>query len=434
MVGLKVVGSQSPVLSARVLVALAMAVIATERVALADTIFEAIATTSAGATDNALASPTGQTETADGFGIISVGARSLFRGGRSRGMVGLQLMRTQFLVATAGNVTSGTLTLGSEINLNAALDLTLGGNAALSQTTGIALGDPATATPQAALSAPHTYVTSTVTQGLTYAPNPRHTYLEVLNVSQVRYLDQSDIPAASQLPTNTAVMGRLRANWSWALDTFSIEATMTDSYLPHPTPGATGIFAQGNVLMPQLLVGWRRELTARWSGEIQAGALALVNDDGKHVIAPAGRAALEYRDLGWFASLVVSQAPVANLFLGQATVSDQALARLSLPLDKRELVILTGVGSYIFARLTDSQGNLTRGFTQWSAGPSLMMRFAHLPFVAALEYTLTDQTGDDGSGAGAIPSLVRQTLMLTFGGTFAWGPGTPPLLHGSSEL
>ncbi len=428
---MRVVGNQSAVFGSRVRVVttLAILLIAAERIALAETVFEVVATTSAGATDNALASPTGQAETSDGFGIVSVGGRSLYRGARSREMFGLQLMRTQYLVARAGDVTSGTLTLASEINLNAALDFTLGASAMLSETTGIALGDPATVTPEAVLSAPHTYLASAVNQGLAYAPNTRHSYLELLSVSQVRYLGQSEA-----LPTNTAVMGRLRANWSWVRDTLSIEATLTDSYLPFATPGAIGIFAQGTVLMPQLLLGWRRELSLRWSGELQAGALALVNLDGKGVVAPAGRATLEYRDTAWFATLVASQAPVANLYLGQATVSDQVLARLSLPLDKRELVILSGVGSYIFARLTDGQGNLTRGFTQWSAGPSLMVRFAHLPFLGAVEYTLTDQTGDDGTGGGVIPSLVRQTLMVTFGGTFAWGPGTPPLLHGSSEL
>lgn len=424
-------GNQSAVFGSRLLVATALAglVFVAGRFALADTVFEAIATTSAGATDNALASPTGQAETSDGFGIVSVGGRSIYRGARSREMLGLQLMRTQYLVARAGDVTSGNLTLASEISLNAALDLTLGANATLSQTTGVALGDPATVTPEAVLTAPHTYLASMANQGLAYAPNARHSYLELLSVSQVRYLGQSEV-----LPTNTAVMGRLRANWTWVRDTLSIEATMTDSYLPYATPGAIGIFSQGTVLMPQLLLGWRRELSVRWSGEIQAGALALVNLDGKGLVAPAGRASLEYRDTAWFATMVASQAPVANLYLGQATVSDQVLARLSLPLDKRELVILSGVGSYIFARLTDGQGNLTRGFTQWSAGPSLMVRFAHLPLLAAMEYTLTDQTGDDGTGSGAIPSLVRQTLMITVGGTFAWGPGTPPLLHGAGEL
>jgi hypothetical protein len=403
---------------------LAVLVIAAERPSLAETVYELAAATSVGATDNASASPTGEARVRDGFGIATVGGRARHRGARSTDVVGLQLVRTQFLTDSEADSTSGNFVGASEMNLTAAWDLRLGANALLSRTTGVTSGSPDVAMPQGVLAAPLTFLNTGVTENLSYTPNPRLAYAESLAFGQVRYLND-----AIDAPTNTVVTGQLRVDWSLARDTLSAEGTLTDSYMPRPAPGATGVFSQGNVFLAQLLAGWRRELSVRWSAELHAGALELFNLDGHAVIAPSGRGVLEFRRVPWFATLIVSQLPVANLYLGQATVSDQALARLSLPLTSRELVVVSGFGGFTSARLVDSQGHLARAYDQWSVGTSLTARFARLPFAGALEYTFIDQNGDSGS-AGAIPSLVRQTVMLVFGGTFLWGPGTPSLLRG----
>jgi hypothetical protein len=313
------------------------------------------------------------------------------------------------------------------MNLTPNLSLTLGASVVLSRTTGVTLlVSPDVATPQGMLAVPLTYFSTGVTQALDYTATPRLAYAETLVFAQLRYLTD-----AIAIPTATALTGRLKGGLSFTRDTFSLEGVLTDSYVPGTASafGATGVFAHGNVFLASLLAGWRRELSMRWSTELQGGALAIFTLDGHSLIAPSGRAALEFRRMPWFTTLVVSQTPASNLFLGQVTVSDQALVRLALPLDIHELMVLSGVGGYTYARVADAEGRLVRGYDQWSAGASFAARLARLPLTGALEYSLAYQGGNTGSG-GTIPSLVRQTVMLTVSGTFLFGPGTPPLFSG----
>ena len=84
----------------------------------------------------------------------------------------------------------------------------------------------------------------------------------------------------------------------------------------------------------------------------------------------------------------MAQQAAPNLFLGEATLNDQVLARFALPLTRAELVFVTGFASYIYARLANDQGTLGRAFDQRTAGAGISARVLSLPFVANLQYTI----------------------------------------------
>ena len=64
--------------------------------------------------------------------------------------------------------------------------------------------------------------------------------------------------------------------------------------------------------------------------------------EGNGIIAPAGVASLIFARHPWFATLAVSQQASPNLYLGQATLNDAALARVALPLTRSDLLFVTG--------------------------------------------------------------------------------------------
>jgi hypothetical protein len=150
---------------------------------------------------------------------------------------------------------------------------------------------------------------------------------------------------------------------------------------------------------------------------------------GPGVIAPGGRASINYRRLPWYLTLGVAQTAEPNLYLGEATISDRILLRIALPLTQRELVFVTGVAGYTYGRIANEQRQLEKAFDQRSAGLTVTGRLPRLPFWAALEYLVVDQNGEMPSGR-VFPSLFRQTVLLSIGAMLVWGAGEPPLFRG----
>jgi hypothetical protein len=184
--------------------------------------------------------------------------------------------------------------------------------------------------------------------------------------------------------------------------------------------------------LAELRARWHRSVGPSLTTDLEAGVAATFRSGGDAQVGPTALAGAGYhRDL-WFATLIVSQTQLPNPFLGQITVNDQALARLVLPLTRRELVALAGFASYLYASTGEAY---TRLYDQRAAGAVLSARFARRPFWASLEYTYLDQHGGVVATAPTAPvqsagTLHRQVLILSVGGAFAWGPGTPPLFHG----
>jgi hypothetical protein len=53
-----------------------------------------------------------------------------------------------------------------------------------------------------------------------------------------------------------------------------------------------------------------------------------------------------------------------------------------------------------------------------------------MPVWASIDYSYTDQEGSMSAMGGVIPSRTRNAVILTLGGSFVFGKGTPPIFHG----
>jgi hypothetical protein len=200
------------------------------------------------------------------------------------------------------------------------------------------------------------------------------------------------------------------------------------------TPAAGGTtttinFAQGQTFTTELLAGWEHDLGAVWTTVVAAGPMAVFQVGGPYIFGAAAVAGLTYHRRPWFASLILSQTPAPNLYLGIMTINDEAFLRLALPLTRNERVFVAGFGSAIYARVPENQLDFTRAFDQETVGASLTTQSAKLPLAAGLQYTFTIQHGGT-SRLGGTPDVERQVLMLTVTGLFGWGPGTAPLFKG----
>jgi hypothetical protein len=165
-----------------------------------------------------------------------------------------------------------------------------------------------------------------------------------------------------------------------------------------------------------------------WTAEAKAGALGIFDFHGIDVIQPAGLATIGYRHLAWFATLQVSQLAVPNVFVAAATISDQAIARLAIPLSSNERYYVMGYGAYNYGRLVDNAGT-HYGFEQRNAGISLTARHERIPLWASLDYIFGSQLGNIGRG-GSIPDLDRQAVMFTVGYVFSTDRESLPIFHG----
>src|SRR5262249_18486986 len=160
-------------------------------------------------------------------------------------------------------------------------------------------------------------------------------------------------------------------------------------------------------------------LSPLWSTTVQGGPLVLVNLEGTGVLAPAGNATISYTRFPWFAALSLSQAPAANIYFGDATITDQIMVRLGLPLTRRGLIYVGGHGSYIYARIANGSAQLSRDFDQFSGGLSLYVRFGRLPFAGGATYMALSQRGS-AQPNHEIPDLARQAVLLSVSGVLSF--------------
>jgi hypothetical protein len=398
----------------------------------AELVFEMGPAASVGWTDNAANAPTDLPSQADEFASLSVTGRVHYRGSRTDQALGYRFSATRYLHLSVLDTLSQELAWVSTYNLTAQLDLTLGASAMLARLTSYTFDNPALGgDPQAVRNGNLEYLSTTATQGLKYSPTARHHYLETFQVTRVAYLSGS-------LPVTIYAAGDLRAAWDAARDTGTLELTVSDTYVPTytPVPSPTGAASAplpasetGQRLFVQLLGGWKRDLSPTWSVDASLGALVISDLSGDGFWAPAGIADLVYRRFTWFATLSVSQTTAPNFFIGGATLNDQAIARLTLPLNHSELLFVGGYASYTYARVADDSAH-EKVFDLTSVGASLTAHARRSPLWGSLDYAFAEQHGSSLAIFGDVPTRRRQVVLVTIGGSFDFGPGTPPLFRG----
>ena len=389
----------------------------------ADMILQLVPSLGVGITDNAANATTDAARRSDGFATVALGASGRSTGALTTHSLAYQLAYTRFFQSLGPSTLTNGLAWTSAFKPTARLDVALTASVLLSRLARVDPNDLTTVMPQAAVGGTNYFLSTAVGQTLLYQPTGTRTLEQGLTVAQVRYLG-----ASSDLPTTTFIQGRARGSLQVGLNSYFLDVQLSDAYTP-VDPAIVGASATGHTLLARVLAGWQRELSPSWSSSIAAGPTALAKPEGPVIIAPAGYATLNFARRPWFATLTVAQQAAPNLFLGEATLNDQVLARLALPLTRTDLVFVTGFASYIYARLANDQGTLGRAFDQRTAGVGVSGRVQSLPFVATLQYTIIDQNGS-ALGGRVFPDLFRQTLLLNVSGVFMWGKGTPPLFGG----
>jgi hypothetical protein len=347
-----------------------------------------------------------------------------YEGARSHLTAGYRLALTR-LLESGTNLTTNELFASSAFTLSPFWDLNLGAAGAISTTSRLEVRDPTTTTPQPTPSGNLIYLASGATENLIFAPTPSWRFVQTLAGSRIDYL------TAAPVPDSLALTAGLRVDLVSLPSSFSIDARITDFYLKGTPAMAIGPFTQGHNYLAQVLFGWNRELSARWAGELQLGPAAMFRAGGPMIVIPGAVATLRYRQQTWFANLAVSQVTTANMFAGVATVNDQAVLRVGLPLTRNEQTVLAGTASYAYGRTGTQDGDLVRAFDVWMVGASLSRRLGRTPLLASLQYSVLNQRGTADQG-GQIPTLIRQTLMLSLTGLFTWGPAPPPEFGGAA--
>jgi hypothetical protein len=383
----------------------------------------------AGATDNARITTAGQERVSDTYTFVGGNMRLIYKHARMTLTAAYQGAYTQYLREGAFSTFTNNLGLRSAFDLSALWKLGFGANGTLTRASGLNPLDPTVVTPQAAVAGSTLYLGTGVSQDLAYEPTPREGYLETLSVTQLRYLESVRNGVAVDLPTTTFVGLGLIGFREMGLNRFSLELNVGDSIRESSAGQASNPNVDGHTFLGRLLAGWRRELSPVWTTSLQVGPSVLFRLDGSGVLAPAFVGSLDYKRLPWYASLTALQSPAPNLFLGQATISDQVIARLALPLTRSERLFVGGYGGYVYARIASAQQDTVRVYDQIFGGLSLTGRIPKMPLVVALSYLVLSQRGSATPGT-AVPDLARQVVFLTLRGEFAWGPGTPPMFGG----
>ena len=415
-----------------------MTIGAVARPARAEVVFDLLPDLALGVNDNKVAD---LAPVRDEFVTAGVGSQLRYAGARVTHTLGNRLSRSHFFQGRGTDTTTDALTWLSTWDPLAVLQVRLGAGAAVSRVSGVDIFDPTTTVPGGAAAGNAEYLATTANEAVRYQPSPRFAFLESVTAGRVDFLPHNDA-----FPTTFQLAGQLRAERLAALDTIYVDARLSDFYAT-ATPFNAGTFAQGHNLVAQVLFGWRRILSPFWTSELQAGPLLVFRPSGGSILSFAGLASLSYQGTAqgtpWFATLNLSRSPAPNLFLGQATITDQVLLRLALPLDRRQTIFVTGFAAYLYARQvgTDVEGTntLDRLFDQITSGAALIARMSQHPFFASLAYTFVIQRGSTYTVQRAMmpPDVVRlddlrrRTLLLSVGGAFAWGPGTPRFFGGA---
>jgi hypothetical protein len=232
-------------------------------------------------------------------------------------------------------------------------------------------------------------------------------------------------------PTTTLLTLALSGNRLVGRETLMLDLMVSDMVTQFDSSVAVDPSRTGHTLFARLLAGWRHELSTFWSTTLQAGPSVIVRLDGNGVLAPAAVATLGYANMPWYAALTLAQTPMAHPYVGEATITDQALARLAVPVARSERIFVGGYGGYIYARVANGEAQLDRLFDAFVAGASLTYRFKSVPLAAAASYMVLSQRGSSLPGRGEIADYARQYMLISLRADLAWGPGTPPLFGGA---
>lgn len=400
-------------------------------VARGDVITEADSSVGVGATDNVAGVPdnvTGQTRTSASFTTITGTLRLRYHGARVDHALGYRLAYTRYLFVDNGfNTLSHNVAWLSRADLTAKWQLQGGANATITRTAGVDPNDPTMVMPQAAVAGSVLYLAGQANQTLSYKPDAKSDYVEVLSASHLRYLESPVVNGVSvNLPRTTALTLTLSGDRLSGRETYLVELAASDMYTQTDAVGPVDPTTYGHTLLGRLLVGWKHDLSPVWSTELEAGPSVMLRLDGSGVLAPAAVATLAYNRVPWSAALIATQTPALNPFLGQATISDQILAHAALPLTRSELFYFGAYGGYVYARVANGSAQLDRAYDQFTGGVSLILHIKNQPFAAAATYSVISQRGNDLPTA-SVPDYARQYVLISVRGDFAWGPGTPPL-------
>ena len=369
-----------------------------------ETVYDLVPSLTVGWTDNPRLIEMPQS---DYFGILATIARVRYTGARWTHAPSYRIAWTYYVQGNGIDDLTNSLADLSTARLSPSLELNLGASATLSRLSRVDLGTPAAGLPQAVAGGNSLYLNLGAMEELVYTPSALWRYTETVNVARVHYFEDGSPP------NGFLINARGRGEYLTVRDTLFLELT------------ALGTFSSTRTGMAQLLAGWRRDLSLTWWSQLQAGALLIVPDEGSAVVGPAGGGAVGYRRLTWHASLTVLRTPAPNLFLGQATITNQAVLQLTLPLLQNELLVITGSAGYTYAHPGSNQ--MERAYDQRMAAGALTARFGKLPVYGSLQYSYIDQDGNPASVL-MFPSLTRHVLMLNVGATLTFGPGAPPLI------
>jgi hypothetical protein len=384
----------------------------------ADVVFELIPSVSVGVTDNALLTVT---PVRDEFGVLGVNAHLRSEGARSIFTLGYRLGVTRYFERHGIDTVTNAVLGQSLFRPTAKLELLLTAGGTLSRSSGIDAGDVSAVIPAGTAGGTTAYFNTTAGEELTYRPRAQYLLGQSLTFGRLDYFGA----AAPGLPSgSTTLTGAVHGDLIRARDIFSLGASLTD-FFASAVPGTTG---ESQTWLVDVRGRWHRSISVALATDLEVGVAAAYRSGIAAQYGPTFLAGVGYHRELWFATLVVSQSQVANPFLAQVTTNDQALARLAVPLNRQELVTLGGFASYLRA----NQGTgYTRLYDQRAAGAVLSAHLARRPFWGAIEYTYLNQQGNPAVNSGIVPTgeLHRQLLILSLGGSFAWGPGTPPLFH-----
>ena len=409
------------------------------RPARAHLIYELMPLVGGGATESVSQTNDGTTDRfTDGFAQVSAIGRARYQARLSDSAFGYRIMLTRYARESGLNTIAQSLMATSSLSLTGRLTLRLFANGELTQTSAVnGLPDPATAQPQGAVALGRAYYSVSASEDMSYSATPRTSFGETLSFARLNFLDngvQTTTAPGGVTTTRTVgspgtsvITAQLYGRYATGRESFSLTGMISDSIAETP-PNMMVVdpLSTGHVFLAQLLAGWGHEISPNWSSQVQAGPAIIFKVDGPAVLSPAGMVSLGYSRVPWFMSFTASQAPAPNLLISQATVTDQVIARVAMPLGRSENIYVGGFGSYIYARQATEGGSLTRAYDQFQGGGSLFYRSQRSPIGGALTYTALTQRGNGVQ----TQSLAYQSLLLSISGAFAWGPGTPPLFGG----
>jgi hypothetical protein len=396
----------------------------------ADVIYELTPVAGAGATNNAFVTAMGQSTAAASFGYAGGTARVRYRGALVEHALGYHLTYTKFLLENGPDALSQSAAWVSTVALSARWALHFGARALLTRSSGVDPSNPATVVPQGGTAGSFLYLTTVATQGATYQPDPRRSYAEMLTVGTFRYLESTIAGMPVARPNTTLVTVALSGSQLVGRETLMMELSASDMYTDYDSTVGIDPSRRGHTVFGRLLAGWKHDLSPSWSTTLQAGPSVIARFDGNGVVAPAAIATLAYASVPWFAGLTAQQTPMANAYLGEATITDQLIARLGLPLGRSERVFVGGYGGYVYARVANGEAQVDRLYDAFVGALTLTARFRSLPLAAAATYSVMSQRGSALPGRGEVADFGRQYVLLTIRGDFSWGPGTPPLFGG----